>query len=260
MLLATVKTEVSAKIERLESKLTKYMTYKIKQSSPWLFIVTLLTVIFSGMAILIILTSHQILPKGQPLIFILCFAPIVGLAFYLPRYTATADIEILIDNGGIKRKWLRQFILHNNEDNEYKWSEIADYVFQPDRQFDQFKLHLKDGTKFKFFHNSDHDSKDDFRKFLSHFIERVAQINNVDSDKRNDIQLGKTIYETFWGLILASLAVIMIIGIPIMLFAFPTNKTPNYAIFGVSYLGAIYFVIQVYIHRKKRNAYEDSFK
>lgn len=236
------------------------MSYKIKQSSPWLFIATLLTVIFSGMAILIILTSYQILPKGQPLIFILCFAPIGGLAFYLPRYTATADIEILIDNDGIKRKWLRHFILHSNEDNEYKWTEIADYVFQPDRQFDQFKLHLKDGTMFKFYHNNDHDNKDDFRKFLSHFIERVEQINTVDSDKQNDIKLGKTIYETFWGLILALLAAIMIIGVPILLFTFPTKKTPNYAMLGVAYIGAIYFVVQVYIHRKRRKAYEDSFK
>lgn len=250
----------SAKIERLDFKLTKYMTYKIKQSSPWLFIATLLTVIFSGAAILNFLSIYHILPKGQPLIFILCFAPIVGLAFYLPRYTATAVIEIIIDNDGIKRKWLRQFFLQNREDNEYKWTEIADYVFQPDRQFDQFKMHLKDGTKFKFYHNNDHDSKDDFRNFLSNFVERVEQINNVDIDKRNDIKLGKTIYETFGGVLLALLAVIMIVGIPIMLLAFPTKKTPNYAMLGVAYIGAVYFVVQVYIHRKRRKKYEDSFK
>lgn len=236
------------------------MTYKIKQSSPWLYIATMLIVIFSGMAILIFLAIYQILPKGQPFIFILCFAPIIGLAFYLPRFTATADIEITIDNDGIKRRWMRKFIFHNNEDEEYKWTEIADYVFQPDRQFDQFKMNLKDGTKFKFYHNNDYDSKDDFRKFLSNFVERVEQINNVDNNKLNDIKLGKTIYETFWGLILALIAVIMIIGIPIILFAFPTKKTPNYAMLGVAYIGAIYFVIQVYIHRKRRKVYEDNFK
>ena len=43
--------------------------YRIKQSSPWLYIATLLSVIFIGMAIIIILTSHHIIPKGQPLIF-----------------------------------------------------------------------------------------------------------------------------------------------------------------------------------------------
>ena len=43
-------------------------------------------------------------------------------------------------------------------------------------------------------------------------------------------------------------------------FAFPTKKTPNYAMLGVAYIGAIYFVSQVFIHRKRRKAYEDSFK
>ena len=89
-------------------------TYKIKQSSPWLFITTLLTVIFSGMTILVFLTSNQILPKGQTLLLILYVSPVIGLAFYLPRFIATADIEILIDEDGIKRKWLRQFICKIN--------------------------------------------------------------------------------------------------------------------------------------------------
>ena len=236
------------------------MTYKIRQSSPWLFIATLLTVIFSGMAILIFLSSSQILPKGQPLIFILCFAPVIGLAFYLPRFTATADIEITIDSEGIKRRWVRQFILHNKQDDEFKWKEIDDYVFQPDRQFDQFKLHLKNDTKLKFYHNNDHDDKDDFRKFFSDFVERVEQLNNADKDKRNDIKLGKTLYETTGGLILAVFAVIVIIGLPILLIALPTKKTPNYFGLGVGYTGAIYFLVQVYIHRKKRKEYENSFK
>ena len=229
-------------------------TYKIKQSSPWLFITTLLTVIFSGMTILVFLTSNQILPKGQTLLLIVYVSPVIGLAFYLPRFIATADIEILIDEDGIKRKWLRQFIFHSKQDDEFKWTEIDDFVFQPDRHFDQFKLHFKNGTKFKFYHNNDHDNKDDFRKFLSNFVQKVEQLNNADNDKRNDIKIGKTIYETTWGLVLAAIAVIMIVGIPIMLFILPHKGTPkisNYFYLAASYMGAIYFVIQVYIHRKR---------
>lgn len=236
------------------------MTYKIKQSSPLFFIVTLLTIIFSGMAILIFLSSNQILPEGQPLIFILCFALIIGLAYYLSRFTATAEVKITIDNEGVKRRWVRQFVLHNKPDNDFKWAEIEEYVYQPDRQFDQFKLRFKDGTKFKLYHNNEHDSKDDFRNFLSDFVQKVEQVNNV---KRNGIKLGKTIYETSWGLLLAIIAVIMIIGLPIILFVLPHKGIPNssnYAMLGASYIGAIYFIVQVYTHRKKRKEYEDSFK
>lgn len=219
-----------------------------------------MTVIFTGVAILIFLSKHQFIPKGQPITFILVFAPIIGLALYLPRFTATTDIEITLGDEGIKRRWLRQFILHNKSDVDFKWNEIADYVFQPDRQFDQFKLNLKDGSKFKFYHNNDHDNKDDFKKFLLDFVQRVEQLNNADNDKRNDIKLGKTIYETTAGLILAVVALIMLVGMPIMLFMFPTKKTPNYAALGVSYVGAIYYVGQVYIHRKRRKEYENDFK
>ena len=240
------------------------MTYKIKQSSPWLFAITMLVVIFSGAAILIVLSNNQILPKDQPLIFMLCFAPVMGLAFYLPRFTATADIEILMHDDGIKIKRLRQFILHNKPDVEYKWTDIKYYVFQPDRQFDQFKLILKDGTKFKYYHNNNHNSKDDFRKFIFDFIQKVEQLNRDDNDKRNNIKLGKTIYETTSGLIIAVFSVIIIIiGFPIMLVALPHEGPPdygNYAMLAASYLGAIYFVIDVFAHGKKRNEFDDSFK
>ena len=225
-------------------------TYRIKQSSPWLFITTLLGVIFAGMAILLFLSSHHFLPKGIT-VFVLTFIPIIGLAFYLPRFTATADIEINLDNLGFERKWIRQFIFHNKQDIQFQWSEIADYVVEPDKQFDQFKLHLKDGTKFRFYHNNVHNNKDDFRRFLYGFRAKVDEINS-DKDKSNDIKLGKTIYETTWGLVLAGFAIMVMIGFPILLFALPTKRTPNYGMIGVAYVGAIYFLIQVYIHRQKK--------
>jgi hypothetical protein len=158
---------------------------------------------------------------------------------------------------------MRQFILHNKQDDEFDWTEISDYVFQPDRQFDQFKLHFKNGTKFKFYHNNDHDNKDDFQKFLSDFIRKVEELNSVDNEKSNDIKLGKTFYETTLGLIFAIVAALMIVGLPILLFMLPhhgSTKSSNYAMLAASYIGAIYFIIQVYIHRKRRKEYEDSFK
>ena len=236
------------------------MTYKIKQSSPWLWFFSFMTFLFLGMGILIYCAKNQVLPKEPKFLVFLIVAPVIGGAFYLPRYTATAEIEMTIDDEGVKRKWLRRFLLSSQSDIEFKWAEIEDYVFQPDRKFDQFKLHLKDGTKFKFFHDNGDDDKDDFRKFLSDFTNQVEQFNNADNYKRNDIKLGKTIYETTGGLILAVFAVIVIIGLPILLSAMPTKKTPNYFGLGVAYTGAIYFLVQVYIHRKKRKEYEDSFK
>lgn len=153
--------------------------FKIRQSSPWLTVATILIVIFVGMAIIITLSANHVFPDHQPLIFILGFPLIFGVTFYLPRYTATADIEILIGDEGLKRTWLRQFIFHHKKDDEFRWNEIENYVFQPDRQFDQFKLKVKDGRKFGFYHNNDHDGKDDFKKLLFYFSEKVNQHNKA---------------------------------------------------------------------------------
>ncbi|SKB63803.1 hypothetical protein SAMN05660477_00416 [Soonwooa buanensis] len=184
------------------------------------------------------------------------------LAFYLPKFTSTVEIEIEIDENGISRKWIKQFIFQNKIDNKIKWNEIENYVFQPDRQFDKFKLNLKSNRKFVFYHNNDHDTKDDFIAFVSDFAVKVNEINSEENkSKEEKIKLGKTIYETTGGLILAILGVILIVGLPILFILSPHKgsvKTSNYAMLGASYLGTIYYLVQVYTHRKKRKEYEEN--
>lgn len=223
-------------------------TYTIRQTSPALWGATLFITIFLGSLTLIVLAANGIFP--QPWLFVIIFTSICVVAFKIPRYTATGEIELTIDENGIKKKWLKQLLFHNRSDLSIKWIEIKDYVFEPDRQFDKFKMHIKDGTRFQFFHNNDHNDKDDFLQFLNDFESVVKEIN-TDKDKSNDIKRGKTIYESVWGLILAGFAIIMLIGIPIILFVSPTRKTPNYGMIGLAYLGAVYYIFQVFYHRRK---------
>ena len=236
------------------------MTYKIKQSSPLLWFFSFLTFLLVGMGTIIYLANNNVLPKEPKFLVFVIVASVVGGAFFLPRYTSTAEIEMTINEEGIKRKCIRRFLLGSQSDLEMKWTDIEDYIFQPDRKFDQFKLHLKNGKKIKFYHDNGHDNKDDFRKFLFDFSQRVEKLNNADKDKQNDIKIGKTIYETTGGLILAAFAILIIVGLPIFLIAIPTKHSPNYFGLGTAYIGAIYFLVQVSIHRKKRKEYEDSFK
>lgn len=212
------------------------------------------------MIILIKLSNEEIIPKGQPLIFVLFFAPIILLAFYLPKYTSVALIEISIDENGITKRWLKQFPFRKKSNEVVKWNEIKNYIFQPDRQFDKFRLNLKSGKKFVFYHNNDHDEKDDFRLFLFDFITKVEIINTQEnSSSREKIKLGKTIYETTGGLILAFLSIFVLVGLPILYIFSPHKesiKTSNIFILASSYIGAMYYIIQVYIHRKKRKEYD----
>jgi hypothetical protein len=204
---------------------------------------------YIGLMILIIKAIGYI-PKDQPIFIIALVAPIIFFAFKVPNFTAAVDIELTIDNEGIKKKWLRKFLFQNRPDISIYWTEIMDFVFEPDRQFDKFKITLKDGTKFKFHHNTDHDNKDDFQQFRLDFEKKIAKINS-DKDQTNDIKRGKTIYETVWGLILAVIGIIMLISIIVIFIIFPIRKTTNYAMLGASAIGTIYFIFQVYDHRKK---------
>jgi hypothetical protein len=225
-------------------------TYSIRQTSPTLWVISLLLTIFTGMGLAIALAANGLLPKGQMWLFIVIIAPFFLLAFKIPRYTATVDIEIIIDEYGLKKRWLKQFLFQNRPDIEIKWTEVQDYVFEPDRQFDKFKMTLKNGTKFKFFHNNDYNDKDEFLTFLRHFEQKINQINS-DKDTTNDIKRGKTIYVTKWGLVLAGFAIVMMIAFPVILIFFPAKKTPNYAAIGASYVGAIFYLTQVILHRQK---------
>ena len=141
-------------------------------------------------------------------------------------------------------------MFQHRPDIEINWVEVKDYVFEPDRQFDKFKMTLKDGTKIKFFHNNDYNDKDDFIKFLHEFELKIQQIN-ADQDKAYDIKRGKTIYETHWGLLLAGFSIIIIVALPIFLLVYQPKKTPNYGALGASYFGAIFFLTQVILHRRR---------
>ena len=226
-------------------------TYNIKQTSVFLWIFSLIASTFAGTGLMIlIIKATGLIPKDQPIFIIVLVVPIIFFAFKVPNYTATVDIELTIDNKGLKKKWLRQFLFQNRPDSNINWIEIKDFVFEPDRQFDKFKLTLKDGTKFKFHHNKDHDNKDDFQKFRLDFENKIAKINS-DKDKTNDIKRGKTIYENVWGLVLAVIGIIMLIAIIVILLFFPVKKVTNYSMLGAYAIGTVYFIFQVYDHRKK---------
>ncbi|MDR3025740.1 hypothetical protein [Chryseobacterium sp.] len=226
-------------------------TYNIKQTSVFLWVFSLLASIFVGAQLMILMTKMGLISKDQPVFIIVLVAPIIFFAFKVPRYIATVDIELIIDNEGLKKKWLKQFLFQNSPDRNISWTEIKDFVFEPDRQFDKFKLTLKDGTKFKFHHNTDHNSIDDFQQFLFDFERKISKLN-TNNDKINNIGRGKTIYETVWGLALSVISILIIVAIIVVFIFFPMKRTTNYAALGASIIGAIYFISQVYIHRKNR--------
>ncbi|MBA5246470.1 hypothetical protein H1R16_10745 [Marnyiella aurantia] len=227
------------------------MKYNITQTSQFLYTVTFLITLLSGIFTLVLLV-----PKGVSfLIFLALFAPIFILAFYLPRFTSTAEIEIIMDEKGMERKWIKQFLFQTREDDYIHWMDIESYIFQPNSQFDKFKLNLKNGSNFAFFHNNESSNTDDFNHFLRDFITKVEEINTKPGDKKQPIRIGKTFYETTLGLVIAIFFVIIIIAVPTVLIVVPgKDKASSSTILGIISSSApiIFFIFQVYTHRRKR--------
>jgi hypothetical protein len=226
-------------------------TYTFKQTSPAIWIITLLITIFIGITTLIIIAVNKVFQTNSVVPVIITLVPFIILAFTLPRYTSTALMEISLSEAGIKKSCLKSYLFQQKpNDMEIAWMDIKDYVFEPARQFDKFKITLQDGSKFKFFHNNDENKKDDFLKFITDFEEMIKLINS-EKGLEKAIKKGKTIYETNLGLALAAFAVIIMIGTPILLLVFKPQKTPNYAGIAGVYVGAIFYIIQVVVHRIK---------
>ena len=223
--------------------------FKIRASSWVIFIVTLLTVIFVGSALGIALFAT----KGNQPVAIAMAVVVIGSAFYATRFTARAMTEWTITKSEIQLKWLDQFIFHNRPDLKINWSDIQEYKYQPDRNFDLFKLKLTDGKVIKLWHNTS-TTNDDFQKFVATFEKQVQSYNQKDTDISNGIKRAKTIYETKLGLALAVFAGLCLVGIPILIAVLPHKLRINWAGLGVGYAGALFFILQVFAHRKTKSS------
>ncbi|WP_207535678.1 hypothetical protein [Desertivirga arenae] len=174
--------------------------------------------------------------------------PILAFAagYFATRRTARAKTEWTMTEEGIVIHWHNQFIFHRKHHLDIKWEEISEYKFEPDRNFDQFKLKLSDGRTYKFWHNKSND-KDDFVKFITAF---KSEVENRNQTFHHQITRSPSIYETKTGLILARIAGFVMVIIP---FIFLENRKGNWVPLLTVYPGAIYFIAQVYMARKGKS-------
>jgi hypothetical protein len=224
-------------------------TFQIRASSWVIYILTLLTIIIGGSIL-----GIAILPtKGNQSVAIAMTVTVVVGAFYATRFTARAVTEWTITESEIQVRWLDQFIFHNKPDLNINWNDIQEYKYQPDKNFDLFKLKLKDGTVIKLWHNTS-TTDDDFKRFVGEFERQVQIHNQRDTDTTTDIKKAKTIYETKLGLALAVFAGLCLLAIPILIAVLPNKSKVNWAGLGVAYAGGLFFIFQVLAFRRKQSS------
>lgn len=234
-------------------------TYNIRTTSWPIWILTL---VITLAAFGFLLSAIGIEKVAVTLVFIiLC----VFASFYFQRFTSRGQVQISITKTTIEIKYLKQSLFSKKSDRVISLTDIESYKYQPDRNFDLFKLTLKYQTELYFYHYSGF-SNDDFQKLVIEFPKLVADYNShkekisvVDSTKENRnqtiIQREKTLFEGSSGLLLAGIAIIFI---GVFIYLLITNKVRNVSAgFGLvaSISGAIFFLSQFFKYRKKGKAY-----
>lgn len=218
--------------------------------SRGLYVTSMLIGIF-GSVLLALLISAQVLVrlsfKPNQLIFI----GFVGILWYLinrlTKDLSKGKINIELDNEGIKMTWTKQFFLHKRKDITFKWEEIKDYMHQAEQYFDLFRIRLHDKRKIKL---SLDDNNEEFYFFYEEFEEFIKKVSLTNEHIK--ITRAKTIYETAYGLIMAVILGLMIMGIILMfIFIKPKNDSVSrYFYLGTTIMGGLFFIIQVYRMRK----------
>lgn len=225
--------------------MTKYI---FRQTYPVIWIISFLLILFLGITIVfVVLNAYHINSKLFFIIGVIFFL-IVALIF--PRHISSCLIEMSIDDKGIKKKVIKKSRYQKSSEYEIEWLEISNYIFEPARQFDKFKILLINGDKFKLHHNNDDNNKDDFIKFINDFQAKVKEKNN-ENEITHKIEVGQTIYERKTGLIIGIFALIIIVGVPVLFFTGSFKKSVNFAAIAGIYLGAIIYLTIVIMYRTK---------
>lgn len=202
---------------------------------------------FLSIAVAVFITLSIGLPKGQMLLFLVVFGLAVFLVIIATKNIDKGEVELNILDEGISVKWIKQFHFIHRQSRTYKWSEIEDYVFQPDQNFDLFRIRMTDKTKIKF---NLKETTEEFTNFYTDFESKAKQVSQLDGKLK--IKKGKTVYETTCALVGAIVLGVMIIGLIVTILFVKPKGTPNYAMLIFSVMGGLFFIIQVYNHRRNK--------
>ena len=232
-------------------------TYNIRTTSWPIWILTLfITLGVFGIFIWLTGMDNIAVTMGLMLGFALA-------SFYFQRFTSRGEVQISITKTNIEIKYLKQPILSNKPDRVISLTDIESYKYQPDKNFDLFKLTLKDQTELYFYHYSSFTG-DDFAKLVIDFPKLAATYNRhkekitfdkttKEHHKQTGVIREKTIFEGKTGLFLAGIAIFFI---TIFIYLMATNQVKASS-GGVglvaSISGATFFLGQYFKYRNKKD-------
>jgi len=227
--------------------------YYIRNTSPLMFFLNVFVVNVIIMGTYYILKINDYIPTLTTLqlaILVLCQ---FSLVIYLIRSTAIVKMEISLSDQRLRIKWLNQYLFHKIDDYDILFSDIKEYVFENDQNYDVFKLTLKDNSKIKI-HQSIFYYNGEFDLFKKDFNEKIIIFNLSNGLNNHSIQEGKTFYETKAAIVVYYVLIAVLIAIPIVIIILQLNwrKPSLLASLGTLYFSSFYFLLLVNQHQKPK--------
>jgi len=214
-----------------------------------------LTGIF-GSAFLVI----GLLPKGtNQYVFIGAIVGLCFLAYWLAEKYSKQMVELAISQDYLRVDWIKLPIFSNKQNRQIAWTEIDTYVYQTEKDFDLFKLTLKDGEKLKFSIAHDLDHQDIFHEFYHSFLSKVDALQEQQIiGQAVTIKQGKTFYETPVGIGLAFLLVGLIVFATIFALLNQDRKPLKWSKLIAGIFACLFYIQLVWTHNKRKKAAPNS--
>jgi len=235
----------------------KTQTFLIKQVSPLRAYLFTLAFIVCGLGILFTAMEYvnELGGWSVSVAFFISAIATLGGSIYAGFKLATAVVEITIDRVGLHRRWIKPYFLGFSSDRSIPWDNIANFVLQPDYNYEQLKIVLNNGSTQRIYHLNYSNAFssfvygkdfDDYSSFVFAFRQFLLQQKG-----QTDMPKVKTIYETKAALLISALLLILII-IPLLvtILVNPVNPMP-YGILVLTSGASGYFIYQTVSHRRK---------
>jgi hypothetical protein len=199
-----------------------------------------------GFITVLMFTRFGIDIKQQIIAFVLIFCGTAFVIYRISNKVDKAEIELQISDEGLQITWIKQFYLFKKENRILNLNEIQHYLFQPDQHFDMFIIKLKNKKKIKF---NLKETSAEFLQFFSDFEEKIKE--KKLANPTISIIKAKNMYEKKSALVFAYILSFMMLGtIGLLLFG-ETKHQPSYGPLFTFLGGSLFYIRQVYIHRKR---------
>ena len=160
--------------------------------------------------------------------FFYFFIPVIVLFFIAQKvgenvYKAKVSISIMEDS--INIKWINSYPILKEQDCNINFIDLKDYIFESRNEYYILKLTTKNNDIIRFYFKITQENSSSTMLFSNTFINAINIFNNKDNDPLNDINVGKTYWQTKRAKISAAILVIIILYGWIRILK--VNKTDN---------------------------------